>query len=373
MSFRANCKPHLLTISGEVNKGKSIDADHLKEGDVGSSDMKNEKVDADMDQQGKEEEVKVDKVEEPAEKMGGDVGGKTTGASVDHAVGDKKPIKKKVIKKVMKVVRKKPSAGASGSAGKSSAEDKHTIEESASKTAEGGQSEQNNEDAGKQQEGAGVNQQPEAKKTGKKKIIRRIVKRKVSTSGSQLTAPATPAETSKQEAEAQPEKNVESSTDAGNSQTKLQEGSKTSVEDISNQKKEEKPEEDKTDLRRSNGDKVNHKEAMEQKDMKKDGKEKAKDDKEKKNRDLKMDPKQKPLNDMKEKKKSDEPPKYPGFILQAKRSNKESKVWVTRYIISFVFHMIILFKHAHMIMPRRSYQSFLSYSSVQHPFRWMAS
>jgi hypothetical protein len=89
--------------------------------------------------------------------------------------------------------------------------------------------------------------------------------------------------------------------------------------------------------RSSNEDKGNHKEAMEQKDTKKDGKkDKTKDDKEKKNRDLKMDPKQKPLNDTKEKKRSDEPPKYPGFILQAKR-NKESKVWVTCYILNLIY------------------------------------
>lgn len=338
MSSGAKCKPHLLTISGEVNKGKSIDADLLKEGDAGCSDIKNEKVDADADQQDKDGEVKVDKVEEPIEKMGGDVEGKTTGgSSVDHAAGDKKPIKKKVIKKVMKVVRKKPASGASTSVDKSSIEDKNVVAESASKTAEVGQNEQKSEDAGKEQEGTGVNQQPEAKKTGKKKIIRRVVKRKVSASGSQLTAPATPAETSKQEADIQPEKKIDSTTDAGNSQTKLQEGSKTSIEDISNLKKEVKPEEKEAELRSPNGDKVNHKEAIEQKDMKKDGKkEKAKDDKEKKNRDLKMDSKQKPLNDMKEKKKSDDPPKYPGFILQAKRSSNESKVWATCYIFLLV-------------------------------------
>jgi len=316
---------------GELNKGKSIDGGLLKEGDVGTSDTKNDKVDADMDQKDMDVEGKVDKVEEPTEKMGGDVEAKTTeGSSVGHAAGDKKPIKKKVIKKVMKVVRKKPTAGAS--ADKSCTEDKNVAAESASKTAEGGQSQLISEDAGKEQEGAGSNQQPEAKKTGKKRIIRRVVKRKVSASGSQLTAPATPAETSKKEAEVQPEKNVESSTDAGNSQTKLQEGSKTSAEDVSSQKdqkEEEKPEEKEhtlTDGRSPNGDKANHKEAVEQKDMKKDGKkEKTKDDKEKKNRDIKVDPKLKPLNDLKEKKKSDEPPKYPGFILQAKRS-KESKL-----------------------------------------------
>ena len=380
MSFRAKCKSHLLTISGELNKGKSIDGGLLKEGDVGTSDTKNDKVDADMDQKDMDVEGKVDKVEEPTEKMGGDVEAKTTeGPSAGHAAGDKKPIKKKVIKKVMKVVRKKTTAGAS--ADKSCTEDKNVAAESASKTAEGGQSQLISEDAGKEQEGAGSNQQPEAKKTGKKRIIRRVVKRKVSASGSQLTAPATPAETSKKEA-VQPEKNVESSTDAGNSQTKLQEGSKTSAEDVSSQKdqkEEEKPEEKEhtlTDGRSPNGDKANHKEAVEQKDMKKDGKkEKTKDDKEKKNRDIKVDPKLKPLNDLKEKKKSDEPPKYPGFILQAKRS-KESKVWIAQEI-SFLFHIFLLFNHAHMKMncPGDVYhfQSFLFFSSVRHPFLWTAS
>ena len=327
----------MLTISGELNKGKSLDADQLKEGDLGCSDMKNEKGDADTKQQDNDGEGKV-KVEEPVQKMGGDVEGKTMGdSSIDHAAGDKKPTKKKIIKKVVKVVRKKTTGP---SADKSSSEDKNAVAESANKTAEGGQSQQKNEDAGKEQEGAGISQQPEAKKTGKKKIIRRIVKRKVSGSGSQLTAPATPAETSKQETEVQPDKNVESSTDVGNPQTKLQEGSKIpSGEDISNQKKEEKPEEKEHPLtdRSSNEDKGNHKEAMEQKDTKKDGKkDKTKDDKEKKNKDLKMDPKQKPLNDTKEKKRSDEPPKYPGFILQAKR-NKESKVWVTCYILNLIY------------------------------------
>ncbi|XP_062229048.1 protein SHORT ROOT IN SALT MEDIUM 1-like isoform X2 [Phragmites australis] len=306
---------------GELNQGKSTDAAHSKEGDIDCSDVKNEKVDADMDQQGKDGEGKVDKVEEVVEKMGGDVEGKTTGVtSVDYVVEDKKPTKKKVIKKVMKVVRKKTNAGAS--ADKSSHEDKNVVAETVSETAEV-HSQQKSEDGVKQQEGAGTNQQPEAKKTGKKKIIRRVVKRKVAASGSELTAPAVPAETSKQEAEAQPEKNVESSTGAGSSQTKLEEGSKAPAEDISNEKKEEKPEEKEhtlTDHQSPNGDAVNQKE-----DTKKDGKKKIKDDKENKNRDLKIDPKQKPLNDTKEKKKSDEPPKYPGFILQAKRS-KESKL-----------------------------------------------
>lgn len=314
-------------LEGELNKGKSVDADHLKDGDLGSSDTKNEKVDADTDQQVKDGESKVDKVEESIQKTGGDVEGKSMGgASVDNAAGDKKPTRKKVIKKVVKVVRKKPAVGAS--ADKSSHEDKNVTAESASKTVEEGQSQQNSEAAGKEQVGASINQQPEAKKPGKKKIIRRVVKRKVSASGSQIAASVALAETSKQESDVQPEKNVEISTDPGNSQTKLEEGSKAPAEDISSQKKEGKPEEKEhtlTDQKIPNADNVSLKEAMELKDTKRDGKEKTKDNKEKKNRDLKVDPKQRPLNDTKEKKKTDEPPKYPGFILQAKRS-KESKL-----------------------------------------------
>lgn len=341
--IRAKLKAHLLTISGELNKGKSIDAEQLKEVDTGCGDMNNEKGDADTKQQGNDGEGNV-KAEETIQKMGWDVEGKTTcDDSIDPAAADRKPTKKKVIKKVVKVVRKKPTTGASAD---KSSEDKNVVAQSASKTAEVGQNQPKNEDSGKDQVGAGISQQPEANKTGKKKIIRRIVKRKVSASSSQLTASATPVETSNQEA-VQPEKNVETSTVVENPQTKLQEGSKAPSEDTSNQKKEEKPEEKEhplTDHRSSNEDNDNHKEALEQKDIKKDGKkDKTKDDKEK-NRDLKMDPKQKPLNDTKEKKKSDEPPKYPGFILQAKR-NKESKVWVTCYIISFLFHIVLVFKH----------------------------
>ncbi|TVU07901.1 hypothetical protein EJB05_41277, partial [Eragrostis curvula] len=311
---------------GEPNQGQSTVAGHLTEGDASCSDIKHENVDAAMDKPGKDGEDKVDKVEEPADKMGVDVEGKTVGdTSSDQVVEDKKPTKKKVIKKVMKVVRKKATAGAS--ADKSSQEGKNVVAETGSETAEV-PSQQKSEDIGKEQEVAGTNQQPEAKKTGKKKIIRRIVKRKVSASGSELAAPAVPAETNKQEAQVEPEKNVESSTDGKSSQTKLEEGSKVSAQDVSIEKKEEKKEE-KEHTMIENQSLVDQKENMEQKDIKKDvknvKKEQTKDDKEKRSRDLKIDPKQKPLNDAKEKKKSDEPPKYPGFILQAKRS-KESKL-----------------------------------------------
>ncbi|GJM98160.1 hypothetical protein PR202_ga15144 [Eleusine coracana subsp. coracana] len=258
-------------LEGELNQGKSVDAGHLKEGDAGCSNLKHDNVDADMNQPGKD-----------------------------------------------------------GEADKSSHEGKNVAEATASETPEA-LSQQKSEDVGKEQEAAGANQQPEAKKTGKKKIIRRIVKRKVSASGSESATLAVPAETGKQEAQVQPEKNVESSTDGGSSKTKLEEGLKAPVKDIFNEKKEKTEEKEHTlsEHQSLNGDSVGQKEIMEQKDTKKDvknvKKEQAKDDKEKRNRDIKIDPKQKPLNDAKEKKKSDEPPKYPGFILQAKRS-KESKL-----------------------------------------------
>ncbi|AQK82517.1 ATP/GTP-binding protein family, partial [Zea mays] len=151
-----------MQVSGELNDGKNLDADQLKEADVGCSDMKNEKDDVDIKQQGNDGEG-TGKVEEPVQKMGGDVEGKSTGdSSIDHATtGDKKPTKKKIIKKVVKVVRKKIT----GPSVDKSSEDKIVVAESANKTAEGGQSQQKNDDAGKQQEGAGISQQPEAKKT----------------------------------------------------------------------------------------------------------------------------------------------------------------------------------------------------------------
>jgi hypothetical protein len=343
----------MLKVLGEPNQGKSTDAAHLKEDDVhlkednpGCSHTNNENVDAGLDQLSKDGEDKVDKVEEPAEKMVADVDGKITAdISVDQVVEDKNPTKRKVIKKVMKVVRKKTTAGAS--ANKSSHEGKNVVEATASETAEV-PSQQKSGDAGKEQEVAGTNQQPEAKKTRKKKIIRRIVKRKVSASGSELAAPAAPAEIGKKEAQVQPEKNVECSADGRNSKTKLEDFSKAPAEDISNEKKEEKTQEKEHTLsehQSSNEDTVWQKEIVEQKDTKKDvknvKKEQTKDDKEKRNRNLKIDSKQKTLNDTKEKKRSDEPPKYPGFILQAKR-NKESKVCLYA-VISFVSYKSPLF------------------------------
>jgi hypothetical protein len=333
--IRLKTKAFMLKVLGAPNQAKSTDAAHLKEDAVhlkednhGCSHTSNENVDAGLDQLSKDEEDKVDKVEEPAETMVADVDGKITAdISADQVIEDKKPTKRKVIKKVMKIVRKKTTAGAS--ADKSSHEGKNVIEATASGTAEV-LSQQKSGDAGKEQEVAGTNQLPEAKKTGKKKIIRRIVKRKVSASGSELAAPA---EIGKKEAQqVQPEKNVESSADGENSKTKLEEVSKAPAEDISNEKKEEKTQEKEHTLsehQSSNEDTVWQKEIVEQKDTKKDvknvKKEQTKDDKEKRNRNLKIDSKQKTLNDTKEKKRSDEPPKYPGFILQSKRS-KESKV-----------------------------------------------
>jgi hypothetical protein len=321
-----------------------IDSGNLKGDNAGCSHINHESVDAGLDQLGEDGEDKVDKVE-PAEKTDADVEGKTTvGISADQVIEDKKPTKKKVIKKVMKVIRKKTTAGAS--ADKLSQEGKNVAEATASETAEV-PSQQKSGDAGKEQEVPGTNQQPEAKKTGKRKIIRRIVKRKVSASGSELAAPTVPAETGKQEAQVQLEKNVESSADVGISKTEVEKGLKAPAEDISNEKKEEKTKEQEHTLSEQqsrNEDTVGQKEIMDQKDTKKDvknvEKEHTKDGKEKKNRDLKIDLKQKPLNDTKEKKRSDEPPKNPGFILQAKRS-KESKVCLI-CVQFLLFHISLL-------------------------------
>uniref|UniRef100_A0A0E0LCP7 EF-hand domain-containing protein n=1 Tax=Oryza punctata TaxID=4537 RepID=A0A0E0LCP7_ORYPU len=317
---------------GELGQGKSTDVDQKE--DAGDNAAENMKVDNDMDQQGKDgkeipaehegqnlgkvEEQNIDKVEELIEKKGGGVEGNISGdASVDRGTEDKKPMKKKVIKKVVKVVRKKPTGETS--ADKSSQEDKNIVAETASIAVEE-QIQQKSEDAGKEAEG---------KKPGKKKVIRRIIKKKVSVSARDSTAPA---ETSKQAMEVQPEKNDEVLSGAVISEAKLEEGSKAPAGDISKQNKEQEQEEKGQSLpvdQKSNGDKIKQQEVLKQKDLKQDGKngknDKAKDDKEKKSRDQKTDSKQKSLTDTKEKKKSDEPPKHPGFILQAKRS-KDSKV-----------------------------------------------
>uniref|UniRef100_A0A0D9WR99 DBC1/CARP1 catalytically inactive NUDIX hydrolase domain-containing protein n=1 Tax=Leersia perrieri TaxID=77586 RepID=A0A0D9WR99_9ORYZ len=317
---------------GELSQGKSSDVDQ-KEQDAGHSATENVKVDSGMDgKDGKEnpaeqekqnldkvEEKNVNKVEEQAEKKSGGAEGNMSGdASVEHAIENKKPMKKKVVKKVVKVVRKRPAGETS--AGKSSQEDKSSIAETASMAGEE-QVQQKSED---------VVKDAEAKKPVKKKIItRRVIKRKVSVSARDSTAPA---ETSKEDMEVQPEKNAEVLTDAVVSQAMLEEGSKAPAEDTSKQNKEQEPEEKGQSItvdQKPNGDKDNQQEVLKQKDLKQDGKtgkkDKTKDDKEKKSRDQKTDSKQKSLTDTKDKKKSDEPPKHPGFILQAKRS-KDSKV-----------------------------------------------
>ncbi|XBI11377.1 hypothetical protein VPH35_138454 [Triticum aestivum] len=328
-------------------KIEKIDAEmELKEGDGAT---KIEKIDADMEEQGKDGDVNLagdggknhDNVGEQVEKIVGVVEENTSGdASVDHVTEDKKPMRKKIIKKVVKVVRKKPTAEAP--VDKSPQVDKNAVAETASKTVQK-HIEQKSEDLGKEKAGAGIVQQPEAKKTGKKKVIRRIVKRKVPASATEPTALAAPAEASKQDVDVQPEKIAEGVTDAGNSQTKLEEGLKIPAEDISNQKKEEglkTPAEDTsnqkkeqeleikgdimTDDQKANTDNVNQQEVIEQKDPKIDEtnekSDQKKDDNETKDKDQKMDSKKKSPIDTKEKKKSDEPPKHPGFILQAKKS-----------------------------------------------------
>uniref|UniRef100_J3MF26 EF-hand domain-containing protein n=1 Tax=Oryza brachyantha TaxID=4533 RepID=J3MF26_ORYBR len=298
---------------GELSQSKSTEV-HQKE-DAGHSATESMKVDSDMDQQGKDgkdnlaepDGQNIDKVEEHVEKKGG---------GVDHGTEDKKPMKKKVIKKVVKVIRKKPTGETS--ADKSSQENKKTLAETASIAVEE-QVQQKSGDTGKEAEG---------KKPGKKKVIRRVIKKKVPASARDSTAPA---ETSKQAVEVQPEKN-EGLSGAVISEAELEEGSKAPAEDISKQNKEQELEETGNSLtvdQKCDGDKAKQQEVMKQKDLKQDGKngknDKTKDDKEKKSRDQKTDSKQKSLTDNKEKKKSDEPPKHPGFILQAKRS-KDSKV-----------------------------------------------
>ncbi|XP_047090309.1 protein SHORT ROOT IN SALT MEDIUM 1-like [Lolium rigidum] len=321
----------------EVEERNKQGGDHLGKVDIGKDATKVEKVDTKMDeQQGKDGEAKLGENEgkqlvkvEEHNNNGGDLQGNTSGgAPVDHAVEDKKPTRKKVIKKVIrKVVREKPIAEASSD--NSSQVDKTVMAETVSKTVEE-EVQQTTVDVSKEKDGAVISQ-PETKKSGKKKIIRRIVKRKVVASGSKLNESTVPAETSKQGGEIQQENCDVSLTDAANSQIKLPEGSNVAAEVISNQKKEEKADKGTicTENQKSNGDKVNEQEVVKEKDTNEVGvsgtKDKTKDDKEKNSKDLQKDPKLNSLNDTKEKKKSDEPPKHPGFILQMKKS-KNSKL-----------------------------------------------
>jgi hypothetical protein len=166
-------------ILGEPSEAKSSNDDQLKDGDIAA---KIEKVDADMEQQGKDGDTNLagndgenlDKVGEQVEKMVGVVEGNTSGdASVDHVTEDKKPMKKKIIKKVVKVVRKKPAGETS--VDKSPQVGKDAVAETPGETAEK-HIEPKIEDVGKEQAGSGISQQPEAKKSGKKKVIRRVIK-----------------------------------------------------------------------------------------------------------------------------------------------------------------------------------------------------
>lgn len=318
----------------EQKKGTGVD--HLKKVDIGKDATKIEKVDTKMDEQGKDGDAKLAEKEgkqlvkvEEHNKNDEDVQGNTSGSvPVDHAAEDKKPMRKKVIKKVIrKVVREKLPAEAL--ADKSSQVDKAVVAETVSKTA-GEVVQQTTVDVSKEKDGAGISQ-PETKKSGKKKVIRRILKRKVVASGSKLNAPTVPAETSEQAGEIQQENNDVSLTNAGNLQIKLPEGSNVAAEVISNQKKDEKADKGTiyTENQKSNGDKVNEQEVVKEKDTNKVGgngtEDETNDDKEKNSKDLKKDPKLNSLNDAKEKKRSDEPPKHPGFILQTKKS-KDSKL-----------------------------------------------
>uniref|UniRef100_A0ACD5X352 Uncharacterized protein n=1 Tax=Avena sativa TaxID=4498 RepID=A0ACD5X352_AVESA len=331
-----------LTIKNEKvpvdteEQTKGTGDDHLRTVDIGKDATKIEKVDTKMvGEQGKDGETKLAEQEgkqlvevEDHNKNGGDVQGNTSGGvPVDNAIEDKKPTRKKVIKKVIrKVVREKPTAEAS--ADKSSQVDKAVVVETVSQTSEE-VVQQTTVDASTEKDEDGISQ-PETKKSGKKKVIRRIVKRKVVASGSKLNASTVPAETSKQGGEIQLENNDVSLTDAENLQIKLSEGSDVAAEVISNQKKEEKADEGTiyTENQQSNGDTFNEQEVVKE-DTNKVGengtKDKTKDDKEKTSKDLKKDPKLNLLHDAKERKKSDEPPKHPGFILQTKKS-KGSKL-----------------------------------------------
>ncbi|CAM0872848.1 unnamed protein product [Alopecurus aequalis] len=331
-----------LTINNEQVPGdtkeqkKGTGDDHLRKGDIAKDATKIEKVDTKMDEQSKDGEAKLAEKEakqlvkvEEHNKKGGDVQGNTSGSAPgDHAVEDKKPTRKKVIKKVIrKVVREKPTAEAS--ADKSSQVDKAAVAEIVSKTVEE-EVQQTTVDVSKEKNGADISQ-PETKKSGKKKVIRRIVKRKVVASGSKSNELDVPAETSKQGGAIQQENNDKSLSDAGNSQIKLAEGSNVAVEVIPNEKNEEKADKGTTytGSQKTNGDKVNEQEIVKGKDTNKVGKDgtkdKTKDDKEKNSKDQKKDLKLNSLSDAKEKKKSDEPPKHPGFILQTKKS-KGSKL-----------------------------------------------
>lgn len=194
----------------------------------------------------------------------------------------------------------------------------------------------------KEESGAAVLQATGDRTTGKKKIIRKVIKRKVLPSEDKdMKTTNQNAEGSKEDdAKSQAGKKDEELVEVSNSANKTTEVSKmVAVEKES--LSEKKLEEDKKDKKESRSGDNNSKagnggsksgsepEFAWQKDSKKDGqdskKESIKDGKEKKNKDVKHESKEKVHKEGREKGNSEEPPKYPGFFLQAKR-RKGSKV-----------------------------------------------
>ncbi|EHA8588972.1 putative protein SHORT ROOT IN SALT MEDIUM 1 [Cocos nucifera] len=192
----------------------------------------------------------------------------------------------------------------------------------------------------KEQSGTAVLQATGDKTPGKKKIVRKVIKRKVLASEDKdMKATNQNAEASKEDdVKSQAGKTDEELVEGSNSANKITEVSKTvAVEKES--LSEKKIKEDKKDQREnrsgdnsSKADRGGSKSSSEpefarQKDSKKDDQDTKKEsmkDEEKKNKNVKHEFKEKFHKGGKEE-NSEEPPKHPGFFLQAKRS-KGSKI-----------------------------------------------
>ncbi|XP_073010931.1 protein SHORT ROOT IN SALT MEDIUM 1 isoform X1 [Typha latifolia] len=320
-----------------------------------------------------------------------DSGGKTNeiivqdDTPVDPAIENKRPMKKKIVKKVVKgkVVRKKETtetaeeAIAKNELMEAKEGDKHGKEEEATqedhnstislsvrtfvrkkivkkvpvnKSAQEDKSvkakaENEPEEMDvqhdkwkveKEQDGSSILQESGGKMIGKKKVIRRVIKRKVSSKEKDFNAANDIDEANKEGLKDHVEKKDEDTISSRSPQNKITESKEMPLE--KDNSVEKKMKEEKGDTKESvssndnlkavkGGSKGSNEELPNPKDTKKDVQDDMGriDEKVKRSTEEKLEPKQSSHKEVKGKTKAEEPPKHPGLVLQTKRSN-ETKI-----------------------------------------------
>lgn len=161
----------------------------------------------------------------------------------------------------------------------------------------------------------------------KKKVIRRVVKRKVVSSGAKEIAAGERTEVEKDvKTEEEKEENLNAVSVANNCPVKMELDTQATHKEKGKEKEENKKEQDKEQEKMKEKEREKEKDHKEDKEKEKE-KDKEREDKEKKCETRSSDPKHKSSTpkDVKEKSKHEEPPRHPGLILQVMR-NKGSRV-----------------------------------------------